>query len=100
MHVEKYTKEAVGHLLQHYSREAKAYSNKDIDRERTPHNYNLCPREDDFEYYRQRLSEVKCQNRADIKTMCDWVITLPKDLFTEEEERRFFKAAYDFMKDR
>ena len=100
MHVEKYTKDAVRHLLQHYSREAKNYSNKDIDKERTAHNYNLCERENDFEYYKQRLSEVKCQNRADVKTLCDWVITLPKDLFSDEEERCFFKAAYDFMKDR
>lgn len=100
MHVEKYAKNSVGHLLEHYSREAQTYSNKDIDKERTPHNYNLCPRTDDFSYYKQRLSEVRCQNRADVKTLCDWIITLPKSLFTADEEQNFFKVAYTFMSKR
>ena len=100
MHIEKYCREAVGHMLKHYSRNAKNYSNLDIDAERTEHNYNLCPHENAFAYYEQRLSEVKCQKRADVKTLCDWVITLPKQKFTDEQEHAFFREAYNFMEKR
>ena len=100
MHIEKYCREAVGHMLKHYSRSAQNYSNLDINAERTEHNYNLCPHKNAFAYYEQRLSEVKCQNRADVKTLCDWVITLPKQEFTDEQEHAFFREAYNFMANR
>ncbi len=99
MHVEKYTKNAVGHLLLHYGRWVAHFGNKDIDHLRSDFNYNLAPARGmgDFDYYQKRLSEVKCQNRADVKTLCDWIVTLPKENFSEEQERRFFQTAYDFM---
>lgn len=99
MHVEKYTKTAVGHMLRHYNRTALNCGNEDIDRLRSGLNYNLSPARGmvDVDYYKKRLAEVKCQNRADVKTLCDWVITLPKMDFAEEEERLFFQSAYDFM---
>ena len=99
MHVEKYPKVAVGHMLQHYNRMALNFGNECIDHMRSDLNYNLAPKRhiDDFLYYRQRLSQVKCQNRADVKTLCSWVITLPKKSFTEAEELKFFQAAYNFM---
>lgn len=95
MHVEKYEKAAVGHLLKHYDRTAEHIGNKDVDRSKSSLNYNLCEREQGaFAYYQKRLSEVKCQNRKDVKTLCDWVITLPQKPFTERGEREFFKVAY------
>lgn len=99
LHVEKFLKVAVGHMLRHYDRMAVNFRNEDIDKSRSYLNYNLAPKRniDDFSYYKQRLSQVKCQNRADVKTLCSWIITLPKKEFTEEQERLFFKAAYDFM---
>ncbi len=99
MHVEKYSKEAVGHMLRHYNRNVMNFGNKDIDHLRSDFNYNLAPLRgmEDVDYYRKRLSQVKCQNRADVKTLCDWIITLPKQSFTEKEERVFFQSAYDFM---
>ena len=99
MHVEKYQRSAVGHMLRHYNRWVMNFGNKDIDHLRSDLNYDLAPqrRMSDIEYYQKRLSEVKCQNRADVKTLCDWVITLPKGNFSEEQERRFFQTAYDFM---
>lgn len=42
MHVEKYEKSAVGHMLRHYNRMANNMSNRDIDSSRTSLNYNLC----------------------------------------------------------
>lgn len=101
MHVEKYTKSAVGHLLRHYNRTASNISNQDICTVKTKLNYNLCKREQsDLSYYRKRLSQVKCQNRADVKMLCDWIITLPKKNFTEEQEQHFFQSAYNFMAER
>lgn len=99
MHVEKYRKDAAGHMLRHYNRSAIHFSNEDIDNSRSGLNYNLVRNrnESDFEYYKKRLSQVKCQNRADVKTLCDWVVTLPKQSFTEEQERKFFQLSYDFM---
>ena len=80
MHVEKFQKSAVGHMLRHYSRSSTNFSNEDIDPMRSGLNYNLAPKREqrDICYYKERLSQVKCQNRADVKTLCDWVITLPK----------------------
>lgn len=102
MHVEKYTRNAVGHLLRHYSREEQHIGNKSVERNRSWENYNLAPVRDlsDIDYYRLRLSKVKCQNRADVKTLCDWIITLPKQPFTEKEEQTFFRHAYQFMEKR
>ncbi|MBE7723652.1 MAG: hypothetical protein E7244_04195 [Enterocloster citroniae] len=99
MHVEKFAKSAVGHMLQHYNRSAVNYGNEAIDCLRSDLNYNLAPKRDvnDFTYYQQRLAQVKCQNRADIKTLCSWIITLPKQDFTEAEEKKFFQTAYNFM---
>ena len=95
MHVEKYEKTAVGHLLKHYDRTCEHIGNKDVERSKSSLNYNLCEREQGaFAYYQKRLSEVKCQNRKDVKTLCDWVITLPQKNFTERGEREFFKVAY------
>lgn len=99
MHVEKFQKGAVGNILRHYSRMGMNFGNKDIDHLRSDFNYNLSPKRgiDDIDYYRKRLSQVKCQNRADVKTLCDWIITLPKESISEEQERQFFQTSYDFM---
>lgn len=76
MHVEKYEKSAVGHMLRHYNRTAQNIGNRDIDSSRTCLNYNLCDHgKSDFEFYRKRLSEVKCQRRKDVKILCGLVVT-------------------------
>lgn len=99
MHVEKFAKSTVGHMLRHYNRMTMNFGNEAIDHLKSDYNYNLAPKRciDDFRYYKQRLSQVKCQNRADVKTLCSWIVTLPKQEFNEEQERKFFQAAYDFM---
>lgn len=99
MHVEKYQRSAVGHMLRHYNRKAVHFGNREIDNRRSASNYNLAPKrqESDIDYYRGRLSKVKCQNRADVKTLCDWIITLPKKGFSEAQESLFFRTAYDFL---
>lgn len=101
-HVEKYTNTQSGHLLNHYNRDKEKdcnRSNEDIDKTKTKDNYNLMQREaTPQEYYKSRLDELYKLERADVKTMCDWVITLPKDF--DGNERDFFTHTVDFLNGR
>lgn len=100
-HMMKHTKASCGHIFAHFDRRAEHISNENLDRERTHLNYNLATHQqmNQGEFVRQRCSEVRCQNRKDINVMVSWVITAPKDL-PEQEHRAFFKASYDFCKER
>lgn len=104
-HVAKYTAAAAGHLCNHYGRsedmEKSAYvirGNENIDPSRTHLNYDLAPHREGSQIDRlhQRLSEVKVQKRADVNVLCDWVVTVPKDL-PREEHTRFFSETYRFL---
>lgn len=104
-HVAKYTVAATGHLCNHYGRsedmEKSAYvirGNENIDPSRTHLNYDLAPHREGSQLDRlhQRLSEVKVQKRADVNVLCDWVVTVPKDL-PKEEHTRFFSETYRFL---
>lgn len=95
-HVEKYKASALGHMLAHYNRTSPA--NNDIDKSRTAQNYNLAPdRGDQLNFIKKRLANnVKSIHRSDLIMMCDWVVTMPKDL-PAEKERDFFVNTYDFL---
>lgn len=83
--------------LRHSMRENSNYKNRDIDLRRTKENYQVGEyRERPFEHYKERLSEIYCYNRPDVKKLCCWTVTAPKDLPPEQEEQ-FFNAAYDFL---
>ena len=105
MHVAKYNKSATGHMCAHYERrkdergEYIKFGNQNIDLSRTHLNYNLAPEHDQIEFIQQRTSEVKCQKRADVNVMCDWVITAPEGL-DRGHLKDFFKASYDFFEKR
>lgn len=95
MHVEKYTKTALGNMLKHYSREQKDPECRDnININLTQYNYNLAPQREvsDLQFIQQRLEEVKHLNRDDVNIIADWIITLPKDFKGDEE--KFFQTAY------
>lgn len=101
-HVEKFAISAIGHMCDHYERGRDVKrSNENIDSSRTPQNYNLGPARElsQVDFVRQRTSEVKCQKRADVKVMCDWVITIPKDFQAvhPQRERDFFEQTYEFL---
>lgn len=106
-HVAKYTRSATGQLCQHYERKKGVdgnyikFGNQDIDLSRTDGNYNLAPRHEGGQigFIRNRLSEVKCLNRADVNVMCSWVVTLPQT-FPRAQEREFFTKTYRFLAER
>ena len=104
MNVEKYTKDACGHLFAHYERAKDKhgkfvkFGNRDIDLLRSNQNYNLAPNRGmtQNEYLQERLSEVYHVKKKDLNVMCSWVITAPDDL-PQEKQRAFFQSAYRFM---
>lgn len=90
-HFAKFTKGATGHMFEHYDR-SKNNLPDNIKPELTHLNYNLA---DEFqplpqdEFLRKRLGEVRCQRRADVNVMCDWVITKPQDVPENETKNSF-----------
>lgn len=100
---------ATAKVLEHNERtqdNGKEHSNKEIDNSRTHLNYNLCEREGGgFAYLKKRLDEVKHLNlssrtgKNEIKTSCNWCVTLPSDV-PEEREREFFEKTFDFLQER
>jgi FtsZ-binding cell division protein ZapB len=110
-HAAKYAASASGHMLSHYDRSKDGLSGN-IDHSRTHLNYNLGPEREgsQLDFIHQRMSEVRCLKRADVNIMCDWVVTLPKYQWhdnnihmtpnKEQVERTFFERVYRFMADR
>ncbi len=104
MNIQKYTKEASGHLFKHFERAKDThgnyikFGNRDIDLSKTFLNYNVAPNRgmNQSEYLDKRLSEVYHLKRKDLNVMCSWVITAPNDL-PPEKRHQFFNAAYRFM---
>ena len=104
-HVAKYTRSALGHMLNHYARQENdgvKRGNQEIKPELTHNNWNVAENLQplpQMEFIHQRLSQVKVQKRADVNIMCDWVITLPKDV-PEDRKQEFFQQSFQFLCDR
>ena len=111
-HAAKYAASACGHMLGHYDRSKKNLGDN-IDPERTHLNYNLAPDHgcSQMDFIHQRLSEVRVHKRADVNVMCDWVITLPKEISCMRKDihltpnpeivsRLFFERTYEFLEKR
>jgi len=99
--VQKYAETAVVNILRHNSREVQNPSNKDINPDKYNKNYKLSPERDisDYSYYKERLSQLYRYGRADVKTLCGWVVTAPKDL-PIEKHLSFFHETYNFLENR
>ena len=50
----------------------------------------------DYDYFRERLSQLYVYGRNDVKVMAGWVVTAPQDL-EQEQYDDFFLAVYDFL---
>lgn len=102
-HMQKFAKAAVYGLAVHNERRKGCeLSNKDIDLNRTHLNYNLAstiqPLPAD-KFVSQRVDEVHHLKRKDVIQMVDWIVTLPKNVPTEEE-KRFFEHTFKFISSR
>ena len=109
--LQKFTRngaKSYGNILSHYERKIDSktgdyihFRNRDIDHDRTHLNYNLGPSREitQSQFMRNKLNELYCLNRADVKVLCDWVITKPTDL-KEEDTQKFFEASYSFLKEK
>ena len=102
-HIQKFTKDAVGHMCRHFERwrdkEGKYvnFGNQNIDPAKTPMNYNLAPeRKNQYGFIMDRCKQVYCLDRKNVNVMCSCIVTAPKDL-DEAEFRLFFKATYEFL---
>lgn len=101
--VEKFAFSNAWAILQHDTRTKdltkSIYKNKDIDLSKSDLNYSFIDNSKEDQAYnslKKRLSEVKVQDRADVKVLCSWVVTLPADVKTDDE-CKFFESTYNFM---
>lgn len=105
--VSKHTHKATANILRHNAREINNPANKDIDSARSHLNSNLTPMRASmtdnkfriftpYAYYKKRLSELYIYARSDVKTLCSWVCTAPRDL-QEDQEERFFLETFKFV---
>lgn len=105
-------------LLAHCSRTQKNHGSH-IHDYRTELNFNLAKDlhndESDYEFVKNKIKQpdVKMMKRDDVKVVCDWAVTMPRELCHEvvdhngeeyyvpnddEECKEFFQHAYDFLK--
>ncbi|WP_333790942.1 MobV family relaxase [Holdemanella porci] len=100
-HVAKYKQsDTVGLAIHYERREGSELSNKDIDKSKSHENYNLSSELQPLkteQFVKQRLSEVHHINRKDIIVMVDWIVTLPKNV-PSQDESKFFACTYDYLK--
>lgn len=99
-HVEKIKRNNYRGIFYHVERrEGVELSNKDIDKSRTHLNYNLAKNIQLLsanQFLDNRINEVKHLNRKDIVVAVSWIITLPKDV-REEDEEKFFIESFNFL---
>lgn len=99
----KSSRNSIGGLTRHFERyknengDYLKFGNQDIDISKTHLNYNLADNKNQLIFIKKRTSEIRCLNRDDVKVMCSWVITLPKEIKNTEEQNLFFKESYNFL---
>lgn len=107
-------------LLTHCSRTQKMPGSH-IHQERTCLNFNMAAGRhegvSDYEFVKDKIhqDDVRMLKRDDVKTVCSWAVTMPRELCHEvvdsdgetfyvpnddEECREFFKYSYDFFKEK
>src|SRR5699024_8266371 len=102
-HVQKFARGSVGVLSNHIERKTENHNNKKDEKEGTHENYYVYQKEGDMTARNQeRLDEVHCLNRADVKVIADWIVTLPEELnrAPEGSQKQFFEETYDFLSER
>ncbi len=101
--LQKFAKGNVKGLSIHLDRKTTNHSNKEIDVTKSHLNYDLCAKDGDTNSrLNERLNQVHCLNRKDVKVCATWVVTLPESLKEKsaDDQQIFFEKTYDFLKDR
>ena len=104
LHMDKFKKDAIRGIQSHNRRERESHSNPDIDYGKSADNYDLA--ENQFSNYgpaiQNRIGDLLMVKvvRKDAVHMCGIVISSDREFFdklSEEETRRFFKCAANYL---
>lgn len=100
LHIEKYTRSAVGHILAHNEPTKARTQRENVDATLTHYNYNLVDGKG-IDNLKNVLSfpNVKYSKRKDLNVMCSCVVSMPDNL-PIERHREFFELTYHFLNDR
>lgn len=102
-HVKKNTRGAVNGLANHFERKTDNHSNEDIDCSRSYLNEDLLQDNSDMvTRFQNRLYEVYCMKREDVKALGTWVVTLPDELkeVDHKQKQAFFEETKTFLEER
>ena len=102
-HLTKNTRGAVPGLAVHFERKTDHHSNKEIDVAKTYLNQDLISDDSDMiSRFNERLNDVYCMKRDDVKALATWIVTLPEELSEApyEQQSAFFQATKQFLDDR
>lgn len=102
-HLKKNTRGAVPGLAVHFERKTDHHTNKEIDVAKTYLNQDLISDGSDMlSRFNERLNDVYCMKRDDVKALATWIVTLPEALSEVhyEQQSAFFEATKQFLDDR
>ena len=102
-HLKKNTRGAVPGLAVHFERKTDHHNNKEIDVAKTYLNQDLISDDSDMiSRFNERLNDVYCMKRDDVKALATWIVTLPEELSEApyEQQSAFFQATKQFLDDR
>ncbi len=102
-HLKKNTRGAVPGLAVHFERKTDHHSNKEIDVAKTYLNQDLISDGSDMlSRFNERLNDVYCMKRDDVKALATWIVTLPEELAEApyEQQEAFFEETKHFLDNR
>ena len=102
-HLKKNTRGSVPGLAVHFERKTDHHTNKEIDVAKTYLNQDLISDGSDMlSRFNERLNDVYCMKRDDVKALATWIVTLPEALseVPYEQQSAFFEATKQFLDDR
>lgn len=102
-HLKKNTRGAVPGLAVHFERKTDHHTNKEIDVSKSYLNQDLMADGSDMlSRFNERLNDVYCMKRDDVKALATWIVTLPEELAEApyEQQSAFFEATTNFLNDR
>ena len=102
-HLKKNTRGSVPGLAVHFERKTDHHSNKEIDVAKTYLNQDLISDGSDMlSRFNERLNDVYCMKRDDVKALATWIVTLPEELAEApyEQQAAFFEETKHFLDER